>query len=73
LDLLSAAAILSGLGFPADKHHNATKTFSGGWRMRLALAKALFCRPDLLLLDEPTNMLDVRTIYNINNTLVLRN
>ncbi|CUM49840.1 Protein GCN20 [Debaryomyces fabryi] len=57
-----AAAILYGLGFTKETQHMATKLFSGGWRMRLSLARALFCEPDLLLLDEPSNMLDVPSI-----------
>ncbi|KAK0087155.1 hypothetical protein PV325_001668 [Microctonus aethiopoides] len=57
-----ASAILSGLGFSVERQSWPTKSFSGGWRMRLALARALFSRPDLLLLDEPTNMLDIKAI-----------
>ncbi|KAK6457501.1 ATP-binding cassette family, regulator of translational elongation [Scheffersomyces xylosifermentans] len=57
-----AAAILYGLGFTKETQNLPTKQFSGGWRMRLSLARALFCEPDLLLLDEPSNMLDVPSI-----------
>lgn len=64
-----ASIILSGLGFTFEMQQRATKTFSGGWRMRLALARALFSRPDLLLLDEPTNMLDIKAIIWLENYL----
>ena len=64
-----ASAILSGLGFSNDDFSRPIKEFSGGWRMRLALAAALFAPSDILLLDEPTNHLDLEASVWLENHL----
>lgn len=57
-----AAILMNGLGFKATDLNNPVTSFSGGWRVRLNIAKALMCRSDLLLLDEPTNHLDLDAV-----------
>ena len=64
-----AGQLLYGLGFKAGDENRAVKEYSGGWRMRLNLAKALMCRSDLLLLDEPTNHLDLDAVIWLENWL----
>ncbi|VIO74173.1 putative ABC transporter ATP-binding protein YheS [Bradyrhizobium ivorense] len=64
-----AAAILSGLGFSTADQARPCAEFSGGWRMRVALAATLFAAPDLLLLDEPTNYLDLEGTLWLENHL----
>jgi ATP-binding cassette, subfamily F, member 3 len=58
-----AASLLNGLGFTQDDLSRSVSDFSGGWRVRLNLSRALMCRSDLLLLDEPTNHLDLDAVF----------
>ena len=66
----NAKFILLGLGFKEEDFKKKTKNFSGGWQMRIALAKALFVKPDLLLLDEPTNHLDMNAVMWLEDYLI---
>lgn len=64
-----AARILAGLGFDEAAQHRPLESFSGGWRMRVALAALLFSQPDLLLLDEPSNHLDLEAVMWLEDFL----
>ncbi len=65
-----AGKLLHGLGFPAETHQRAVSAFSGGWRVRLNLARALMMPSDLLLLDEPTNHLDLDAVLWLEQWLL---
>ncbi len=64
-----ARRLLAGLGFNREMQDRATNKFSGGWRMRVSLARALFIEPTLLMLDEPTNHLDLNAVIWLDNYL----
>jgi ATP-binding cassette subfamily F protein 3 len=65
-----AQEILSGLGFSIDDFHRSVEHFSGGWKMRIALARILLLKPDALLMDEPTNHLDLESIMWLEEWLM---
>ena len=64
-----AEEVLTGLGIMPEDHHKNVEDFSGGWKMRIALAKVLVVSPDLIIMDEPTNYLDMETILWLENWL----
>ena len=64
-----AAELLHGLGFSKEMQNKKTRDFSGGWRMRISLARALFMKPTFLILDEPTNHLDLEACVWLEDTL----
>ena len=65
-----AAEILTGLGIGPEDYHRPTESFSGGWKMRIALAKILVLNPQVLLMDEPTNHLDLESIIWLEQWMV---
>jgi len=65
----NARAILDGLGIPESRQNQSLESFSGGWKMRIALARILLLNPDVLLMDEPTNHLDIESIIWLENWL----